>query len=72
MITVRTPGDLELCVRIVGAEEGPSEVLLPLEYYIPIWHATREKWEGPHAWTAPPTNSMPPVIAHDPSTPQRL
>ena len=71
MITVRTPGDLELCVRIVGETEPSEGCHVTLEWYMPM-SDTREKWPGHDACTAPPTNSMPPVIAHDPPTPQRL
>ena len=70
MITERTPGDLEVCVRIVGDETELAD-REPPTYYIPLGDS-REKWVGPDACTTPPTNSMPPVIAHDPPTPQRL
>ena len=71
MIAERTPGDLELCVRIVGDDRELADIE-PRTCYIPMAGGTREKWVGPDACTTPPTNSPPPVIAHDPPTPQRL
>ena len=72
MITERTPGDLEECVRIVGDETELAGRETLSTCYIPIAGGSREKWVGPAACTTPPTNSMPPVIANDPPTPQRL
>ena len=72
MQTAHTPGDLQLCVRLVGdTYEYENETMPPDDTVIPVSTRVQEPREltvGRDACTAPPTQSMASVITHDPPT----
>ena len=75
MQTAHTPGDLQLCVRLVGdTYEYENETMPPDDAVIPVStrvQLPRELTVGRDACTAPPTQSMASVITHDPPTRRR-